>query len=181
MTIAASYAAAARLLDYPQEKEALLAAHAALDAFLQGEGLVSPASPFAAYVAGSTLASLQEEYVATFDFNPALAPYLGHHLYGDSQKKGAYLVRLKEAFGRYGYAPGGNELPDHLPLLLGFLAHLACDEGTGASRRQFIAESMLPGMEKLLAGFSRQDSPWKPVVEAALLMCPADCKEVTPC
>lgn len=177
MTSAAGYAAAARLLDYPLDKEALLAAHAVVAAFLEGEGIASSFAPFAVHLEGATLASLQEEYVAIFDFNPALAPYLGHHLYGDSQKKGAYLMLLKEVFGRHGYAPAGNELPDHLPLLLGFLAYLADD----ASRRQFIAESVLPGLEKFLAGFDRHDSPWKPVVEAALLLCTADCKEVTPC
>ncbi len=180
MTIAASYAAAARLLDYPREKEALLAAHAAVDAFLHGQGIEPPIPPFAAYAAGAPLACLQEEYVATFDFNPALAPYLGHHLYGDNQKKGEYLVRLKQEFGRHGYEPGGNELPDHLPLLLEFLAHLGGEE-SGAARRQFIAESVLPGMEKFVTGFARKDSPWKPVAEAALLICTADCKEVAPC
>lgn len=181
MTVAACYDAAARLLDYPLEKEGLQAAHAVVNAFLQRQGIESPVAHFAAHVADSSLAGLQEEYVATFDFNPALAPYLGHHLYGDNQKKGEYLIRLKEAFGRHGYTPQRNELPDHLPLVLEFLAHLS-RQGAEEARRAFAAELALPGMEKLLAGFAaRQDSPWKPVVEAALLICAADCKEVTPC
>ena len=92
---------------------------------LQDRDIESPLVPFARFVESSALEKLQEEYVATFDFNPAVALYLGHHLFGDNQKKGAYLIRLKQEFGRHGFTPSGNELPDHLPLVLGFLAHLA--------------------------------------------------------
>ena len=127
---------------------------------------------------------LEEEYVATFDCNPAVALYLGHHLYGDNQKKGAYLIRLKEEFGRHGFVPSGNELPDHLPLLLGFLAYLA-RKGEDAARRSFISECVLPGVERLDAAFSaRRDSPWRPVVDAVRLLCAEDSairEEGTPC
>lgn len=184
MTIAESYASLARMLEYPEKKEAVLVANDGVCSFLREHDMGCSLAPFAEFVATSTLAELQEDYVATFDFNPAVAPYLGHHLYGDNQKKGAYMIRLKQEFGRYGFIPLGNELPDHLPLVLGFLAHLALHEDE-ETRRSFISDCVLPGMERLAAGFaSRQDSPWKPVVEAARLLCAADtdvCEEVKPC
>jgi nitrate reductase delta subunit len=184
MTIAESYASLARMLEYPEQKEALLAANDDLSSFLLENDMGSPLATFAEFVATSTLAELQEDYVATFDFSPAVAPYLGHHLYGDNQKKGAYLIRLKQEFGRHGFTPLGNELPDHLSLVLGFLAHLARHEDQG-TRRTFISDCVLPGMERLAAGFaSRQYSPWKPVVDAARLLCAADtdvCEEVQSC
>ena len=174
MSLAESYASVARMLDYPAGKEGMLADHGTVDRFLREKGIESPLAPFVRFVETSALARLQEEYVATFDFNPAVALYLGHHLYGDNQKKGAYLIRLKQEFGRQGFTPSGSELPDHLPLVLGFLAFLA-RKVEAEARRSFISESVLPGVERLGAAFTtRRDSPWKPVVEAARLLCVAD-------
>jgi nitrate reductase delta subunit len=174
MTLAAGYDSLARMLDYPQGVEGIVADCDAVRAILQANDIESPLEPFGRFLEASALARLQEEYVATFDFNPAVALYLGHHLFGDNRKKGAYLVRLKQEFGRRGFNPPGNELPDHLPLLLGFLAYLARN-GEDGVRRSFVSECVLPGVERLGAAFSaRRDSPWKPVVEAARLLCAAD-------
>ena len=174
MSLAECYAAIARMLDYPEGKEGMMADHGSAGRFLQKMEIESPLEPFGRFVENATLAGLQEEYVATFDFNPAVALYLGHHLFGDHQKKGAYLIRLKQEFGRHGFTPSGSELPDHLPLVLGFLAYLARNVEDGV-RRSFVSECVLPGVERLGAAFSaRRDSPWKPVVEAARLLCTAD-------
>lgn len=174
MSLAECYSALARMLDYPEEIEGLLADYDNARTILQTNNIVSPLEPFGRFVEASALARLQEEYVQTFDFNPAVALYLGHHLFGDNRKKGAYLIRLKQEFERRGFAPSGNELPDHLPLLLGFLTCLARN-GEDGVRRSFISECVLPGVERLGAAFSaRRDSPWKPVVEAARLLCAAD-------
>lgn len=174
MSLAECYASVARMLDYPAGKEGMLADHGTVSRFLRKKEIESPLAPFARFVETSALTRLQEEYVATFDFNPAVALYLGHHLFGDNRNKGAYLIRLKQEFGRHGYTPSGNELPDHLPVMLGFLAYLARNEEADV-RRSFISEWVRPGVERLNTAFSdRKDSPWKPVVEAAVLLCAAD-------
>ena len=174
MSLAECYDSLARMLDYPWGKEGIAADCGKVSGALQGRGMESPLEPFGRFVETSTLARLQEEYVATFDFNPVVALYLGHHLFGDNRKKGAYLIRLKREFGRHGFTPSGNDLPDHLPLVLGFLAYLARNAEDGV-RRSFLSECVLPGVDKLSAAFSaRGDSPWKPVVEAARLLCAAD-------
>lgn len=181
MTIAASYDALARLLDYPLDKERLQVDYDLVSAFLNKRRLDSSISCFAEFAAASSLAALQEEYVATFDFNPATTPYLGHHLFGDNQKKGGYMIMLKQEFERCGYTPSGVELPDHLSVVLGFLAHLARQEEQGA-RQPFIADCVLPGVERLHTAFAaRQDSHWKILVETARMLCAEDCKEVHPC
>jgi len=181
MTIAASYDALARMLDYPAEKQQLQTDYELVSTFLNGLQLDSAIASFADFAAASSLAVLQEEYVATFDFNPATAPYLGHHLFGDNQKKGGYMIMLKQEFERCGFTPTGTELPDHLSVVLGFLAHLARQEEY-ETRQPFIAASVLPGVERLSVAFAdRKDSPWKAVVEAARLLCAADCKEVHSC
>jgi nitrate reductase delta subunit len=174
MSLAEGYASLGRLLDYPVAKERMLADHAAVIGVLREKGVESPLAPFAGFVESATLSKLQEDYVATFDFNPAAAPYLGHHLFGDNLQKGAYLIRLKQEFGRHGFVPAGNELPDHLPLVLGFLAYLA-EHGADGARRSFISECVLPGVDRWNAKFSgRSDSPWKAVVEAIRILCAAD-------
>ena len=176
MTDALLYASLARMLDYPEEKESLLSAHGAVQGYLDAERPECSSGPFAEFVAGSTLAEIQEEYVTTFDFSPVVAPYLGHHLFGDHQKKGEYLITLKQEYRQHGHTPPGNELPDHLPVILRFLAHLA-DQGKAGALKSFIDRKVLPGVEKLSGSFtsSRQNSPWRPVVEAARLICSADC------
>ena len=174
MNFAECYISLARMLDYPGGKEGIVADTGKVSEVLQGRDMESPLEPFGRFVENSTLARLQEEYVATFDFNPAVALYLGHHLFGDHQKKGAYLIRLKQEFACHGFTPSGNELPDHLPLVLAFLAYLARNAEAGV-RRSFVSECVLPGVELLGAAFStRGNSPWKPVVEAARLLCAAD-------
>ena len=181
MTIAASYDALARLLDYPAEKERLHTDSEIVSAFLNKLRLDSSLPSFAEFAAASSLAALQEEYVATFDFNPATAPYLGHHLFGDNQKKGGYMIMLKQEFERCGYIPAGTELPDHISVVLGFLAHLARQEENGA-RQPFIAACVLPGMERMRAAFdARQDFHWKVLIETARMLCAEDCKEVHSC
>ena len=181
MSIADAYAYLARILEYPTDKQELLQAAAVVSTVLDDHCSCGAIESFAAFIAASTQAALQEEYVATFDFNPAAAPYLGHHLYGDNQKKGGYMIRLKQEFIRYDFIPPGSELPDHLAVVLDFLAHLASQEGHDA-RRQFIASYVLPGLQKFNAGFAAcRPSPWQSVVNAAEVLCTADSKEVAPC
>ena len=174
------YGALATLIEYPEDRELVLANLEKVESYLGKCGIDSPARPFAVYARSSTLASLQEDYVAAFDFNPVRAPYLGHHLYGDGHKRGAYLVRLKGEFVRYGFSHPGVELPDHLSVLLCFLAHL-CDKGEEESRRRFIEEEVLPGVEKFCRTDEREESPWEPLFRTAELLLLADGKEVPQC
>ncbi len=181
MSIADAYASLACMFDYPAEKEALRQARSVVGDFLAEQKPDSPMVSCADFITASPLAALQEEYVATFDFNPATAPYLGHHLFGDNQKKAGYMIRLKQEYGEHGYVPATNELPDHISLVLGFMAHLAREEDPGI-RRKFLEENVLPGLEKLSDVFAgRPGSHWGPLVEAARFLCSSDCKEVTPC
>lgn len=182
MTIAASYAALARLLDYPEGKERLQNDYEVVSAFMSQQRIDhDDFSSFATFADASPLTDIQEDYVATFDFNPATSPYLGHHLFGDNQKKGGYMIMLKQEYARCGYSPAGVELPDHLSVVLGFLAHLAKKEREGG-RQPFIADCVLPGMKRLQTAFAaRQDSPWNVLIDAARRLCVEDCKEVASC
>ena len=181
MTIQESYEKLSRLLEYPEGKEALIECYEGVADYLGQGGLESPAAPFKELLRSSTLAELQEDYVAQFDFNPAAAPYLGHHLYGDNQKKATYMIQVKQEYGRHDFVPAAEELPDHLGVVLSFLAHLA-QRGEHAFRRRFIEEMVLPGLQKLVASCApRSSSPWLTLFEAAGLVLSHDCREVSTC
>ena len=178
MTRAGSYQALAQLIDYPRQKEELLACLESVADELGSRGSAAPCAPFADFLADTTLSLLQEEYVACFDFNPVRAPYLGHHLYGDQRKRAAYMIGLKQEFARHGFAPRGCELPDHLPVLLRFLAHLS-QAGEAEFRRAFIAEQVLPGVIKL--GSGGEQGRWLSLFRTAEILLSTDCKEAAPC
>lgn len=171
------YRALAIMIAYPSDRQVLLDSYAVVARYLQEQGLELPTAPFGETVTSSTLAELQEAYVALFDFNATLAPYLGHHLYGDNQKKGTYLIGLKGEFRRFDFTQTGNELPDHLEILLQFLSHL--DE---QQRPAFLSSYMLDGLKKLHHVFaSRPDCPWAFTIEATGAICTAACGEVSSC
>jgi nitrate reductase molybdenum cofactor assembly chaperone NarJ/NarW len=178
MSFRDSYLRLARLLCYPEDKDRLRENCDCLASHFRASGLDSPAAPFDVLLRDATLAGLQEDYVAIFDFSPKGSLYLGHHLYGDNQKKSAFMIGLKQEFGRHDFQPAGNELPDHLAVLLGFLAHLV-QRGEEDYRRQFIAEMVLPGLGKMGAqdGASRPPA-WQSLIDAAQALCNADSKEV---
>jgi nitrate reductase molybdenum cofactor assembly chaperone NarJ/NarW len=177
MSIQGSYLGLALLLSYPVERDGMLDAFERITSYFREAGLAAPAVPFGVLLQSSTLSGLQEDYVAGFDFNPKGSLYLGHHLHGDHQKKAAFMIGIKQEFGRHGFTPVGNELPDHLAVLLGFLAHLV-QSGEDSYRRQFIAATVLPGLGRLAAlePASGQRS-WQSLIDAAVRLCGADCSE----
>ena len=117
------YALLSRLVDYPDAS--VLAV---------GEADV-PSGPgrralerFAASLEGIDLATLQREYVETFDFDRHASLFLTYHLHGDRRQRGIELVRLKRRYAEAGFALAEGELPDALPVVLEFAA-LAPDAG----------------------------------------------------
>lgn len=65
---------------------------------------------------------LQELYVETFDLKSKLGLYLTAHELGDSNKRGAALIKLQKIINQAGFERVGEELVDYIPMLLEFLA-----------------------------------------------------------
>ncbi len=65
---------------------------------------------------------LQEEYVMLFDRSRTLSLNLFEHVHGESRDRGGAMVSLVETYREAGFDPISTELPDHLPVLLEFLA-----------------------------------------------------------
>jgi nitrate reductase delta subunit len=65
---------------------------------------------------------LEERFVMLFDRSRTLSLNLFEHVHGESRDRGGAMVSLIETYRAGGYEPATTELPDHLPVLLEFLA-----------------------------------------------------------
>jgi nitrate reductase molybdenum cofactor assembly chaperone NarJ/NarW len=68
------------------------------------------------------LFDVQESYVMLFDRSRTLSLNLFEHVHGESRDRGGAMVSLIETYREGGFEPATTELPDHLPVLLEFLA-----------------------------------------------------------
>lgn len=123
----------------------------------QCAGLLASESPgaavqierFLALAEETPLGQLEEIYTGTFDVNPSCTIYAGYQLFGDSYKRGEFLVGLKRRFRQQGFSEG-NELADHLAVLLRFLGRLDPKETLA---RELVDDCMVPALEKMNGSF----------------------------
>ncbi len=135
----------ATLLDYPRtaltgvadECAALVAGRSAEAALLLRE--------FESFAAKTPLARLEEIYTGVFELDATCHPYVGYHLFGESYKRSAFLLGLKERYRPYAIECG-VELPDHLAVMLRFLAVNVDLAGT----EEIIGEALYPALRKML-------------------------------
>lgn len=73
-------------------------------------------------LAQGDLYDIQERYVMLFDRSRTLSLNLFEHVHGESRDRGGAMVSLVETYRAAGFEPATTELPDHLPVLLEFLA-----------------------------------------------------------
>lgn len=78
--------------------------------------------PLVEQLATGDLYELQERFVALFDRSRTLSLNLFEHIHGESRDRGGAMVSLVETYRAGGFEPATTELPDHLPVLLEFLA-----------------------------------------------------------
>ncbi len=74
------------------------------------------------YIGQGDLFDVQESYVMLFDRSRTLSLNLFEHVHGESRDRGGAMVSLIETYREGGFEPVTTELPDHLPVLLEFLA-----------------------------------------------------------
>lgn len=118
------YTLLATLLDYPEPEllDAMQEIGQELEAF--PESVQGALQPLLALLRGHPLIELQENYVATFDRNPAHSLHLFEHVHGESRDRGQAMVDLLEEYRRLGLEMATNELPDHVPLFLEVLGNI---------------------------------------------------------
>ncbi|HEY0855562.1 MAG TPA: nitrate reductase molybdenum cofactor assembly chaperone [Albitalea sp.] len=72
------------------------------------------------WMAASDPYEVEARYVETFDRGRATSLHLFEHVHGDSRDRGPALVDLQQTYERAGLLMQGNELADHLPVVLEF-------------------------------------------------------------
>lgn len=100
------------------------------------------------------LEKLKELYTTTFDMQPVCYPYISFHLFGESYKRGALMAQLNESYHASGYS-AGQELPDHLSVVLRFLG-MDADNREGEFCQALLNSGLVPALEKMLRSFGAQ-------------------------
>ncbi len=118
---------------------------------------------FVAFLDGESAGKVEELYTATFDLKPQCYPYAGYQLFGDEDpKRSQLMVKLRESYQADGF-DAGDELPDYVPLLLRFTAHMRDEE-----LKQDLEEQVLaPVLHKMAQVLGLQHNPYGKVVAAA--------------
>jgi len=78
--------------------------------------------PLVTHLQTGDLYDIEEQYVMLFDRSRTLSLNLFEHVHGESRDRGGAMVSLVETYRDGGFDPATSELPDHLPVLLEFLA-----------------------------------------------------------
>lgn len=130
---------------------------------------------FARSVERAPIGRLQESYTAAFDLDPSCSPHVGHRLLGPDPRRGVFLARLVARYRERGFS-AGRELPDHVTVLLRFLAH-APDE---PDRGELVGECLVPALSSLARELRRREHPYAPVAETIQLVLEADARGERP-
>ncbi|HET7332697.1 nitrate reductase molybdenum cofactor assembly chaperone [Dyella sp.] len=64
----------------------------------------------------------EARFVDLFDRGRSTSLNLFEHVHGDGRERGAAMLDLRQRYLDAGLEPSGNELPDHLPVLLEYLS-----------------------------------------------------------
>ncbi|MCF6317212.1 MAG: nitrate reductase molybdenum cofactor assembly chaperone [Marinosulfonomonas sp.] len=111
-------------------------------------------------LADGDIYTLQETYVGLFDRSRTLSLNLFEHVHGESRDRGGAMVDLVENYRAAGFEPATSELPDHIPVLLEFLAMRPIDEA-----REVLADAAHI-LEVLQTRLTRRESIYAPVFAA---------------
>ncbi len=152
----------AHILDYPEEHPCRAVEGCISALGREGAEAAALLGSFQAAVESMDLGELQETYTGAFDMVPDFSLNLGYQLFGDDWRRSTLMSELSERYRGRGLKTG-NELPDHLCLILRFLA---IEEGS--ERERLMNECLVPALTRLSNGIDREGNPYGTVLEALL-------------
>lgn len=118
--------------------------------------------PLVEDIAQSDIYDLEERFVMLFDRSRTISLNLFEHVHGESRDRGGAMVSLMETYRAAGFEPMTSELPDHLPVLLEFLATRPV-----ADARETLADAAHI-FEALAERLTRRESPYASLFAALL-------------
>jgi len=122
---------------------------------------------FLAFCKDAAPGQLEEVYTGTFDMNPACYIFAGYLLFGESFKRGKFLVGLQERYQQRGFS-AGSELADHLAVMFRFLATLKIDDVLG---QELLEDCLVPVVQRMNKNFKHDNerpNPYARVLRAVL-------------
>jgi len=159
----------ARLLEYPRGEEAGIAAKGASDLAGMHPEAASLLGGVRAFLAETPHARAEEIFTATFDLQATCAPYVGFHLFGEGYKRRVFLAGLSGMYSSRGFS-AGRELPDHIAVVLRFLAKSGADGQT----REILQDGLIPALSKMIGTFGDSGNPYGDVLRALrMVLLPA--------
>ena len=132
-----------------------------------GPRVGGPLLRFLDHAASTAPYELAADYVATFDHRKRCCLYLTYYAHGDTRKRGMALLRLKQRYAAAGLRLAGDELPDHLAVMLEF----AAAAGPAAGRALLLEHRA--GLELLRLALHDIASPWAGVLDSVSATLPA--------
>ncbi|MBI3186211.1 MAG: nitrate reductase [Myxococcales bacterium] len=156
------------LLEYPDESAVAQAEECRAALAKRSPEAASQVEGFGLFAASAEVHELEELYVGTFDFEPAHCLDLGNQLFGESYKRGSFLVSVQEAVKEAGVEFGGK-LADHLTVVLRLLIRLE-----PARARSLVDEAVLPAVDKVLGTMRDASNPYRMLLEAVKAVLAAD-------
>jgi nitrate reductase delta subunit len=161
------YVRLGKLLDYPDDQ---LSAHT-----IECEQLLVSELPdashqmrkFLDFVNVTPQGRMEEIYTGTFDVSPTCFIFAGYMLFGETFKRGEFLVQLQERYHQHNFSVG-RELADHVAVIFRFIATL--DDGE-VLRREIVEDCLLPVLEKMISNFkvdTDRSNPYVHVLRAGI-------------
>lgn len=158
-------AALGALFAYPRpERFAVDLARAEGRLLAAGEdGAAAALDLFERAVARLSFQEIEDLYTRTFDLSPSCVPFLSVHLFGqESFRRARLMTGLEEAYQKAGFdrTEGGNELPDHLGVVLR-AAEVFSDDEWRELREMVLARPLAK-----MAGALGAKNPYRHLLEA---------------
>jgi len=120
---------------------------------------------FKTFVEETPFPQIKEIYGETFRLQGVCYPYVGYHLLGDGSHRRMFLAGLEEQYQIHHFS-AAEEVPDHLGIMLRFLAQL----GDNEEKEEMAYLYVLPALKRMLRGFVGRRIPYKVVLQALLLV-----------
>jgi nitrate reductase delta subunit len=167
------YEQLASLLDYPDERTA-----GQLEACLPELRERFPEAAEAltgwrSYLCDHPVWSVEELYTHTFDVNPVCTLDVSYYLFGEDYQRGLFLGQMRESLEAVGLQEG-RELPDHLPVVLRWLARVYGSE----LHADMVSECVLPALRKMDESLADGTNPYRGVLQAVAMVLERDLSEV---
>ena len=159
------FQAMSALLCYPEQE--LIQALPEIRTVLSAQpALLQQIEPLLTHLGSGDMIALQENYVATFDRNPAHSLHLFEHIHGEDRARGQAMVDLMEEYTTHGFEMVSEELPDYVPLFLEFLSQCEPEVATP------LLGDAVHVLNHVAVKLAESNSPYAGVLQAAVSLSP---------